>query len=66
MLFGVQWIDYIRWSYPREQSLSQAKDTINGKKKKIQDNNKRTSRPRRDAAVNGELHRRLNDTDADL
>ena len=36
------------------------------KKKKIQDNNKRTSRPRRDAAVNGELHRRLNDTDADL
>ena len=31
----------------------------------MQDNSKRTSRLRRDAAVAGELHRRLNDIDAD-
>ena len=54
----------VRWSDPREQNLSHAKDTINDKIN-IQDNSKRTSRPRRDAAVAGELHRRLNDTDAD-
>ena len=31
----------------------------------MQGNSKRTSCPRKDAAVAGELHRRLNDTDAD-
>ena len=54
----------LRWSDPREQNLSHAKDVINDKIN-IQYNSKRTSRPRRDAAVAGELHRRLNDTDAD-
>ena len=54
----------LRWSDPREQNLSHAKDTINDKIN-IQYNSKRTSRPRRDAAVAGELHRRLNDTDVD-
>ena len=54
----------VRWSDPREQNLSHTKDTINDKIN-LQDNSKRTSRPRRDAAVAGELHRRLNDTDAD-
>ena len=54
----------VRWSDPREQNLSQTKDTITDKIN-IQDNSKRTSRPRRDAAVVGELHIRLNDTDAD-
>ena len=52
----------VRWSDPREQNLSHAKDTINDKIN-VQDNSKRTSRPRRNAAVAGELHRRLNDTD---
>ena len=47
----------VRWSDPKEQNLSRAKDTINGKIN-MQDNSKRTSRPRRDAAVAGELHRR--------
>ena len=54
----------VRWSDPRKENLSHAKDTINGKIN-IQYNSKRTSRPWRDAAVAGELHRRLNDTDAD-
>ena len=54
----------VRWSNPREQNLSHAKDTINDKIN-IQDNSKRTIRPRRGAAVAGELHRRLNDTDAE-
>ena len=54
----------VRWSDSREQNLSHAKDTINDKIN-IQDNSKRTSRPRRDAAVAGDLHRRLNNTDAD-
>ena len=54
----------LRWSDPREQNLSHAKDVINDKIN-IQYNSKRTSRPRRDAAVAGELHRRLNNTDAD-
>ena len=53
----------VRWSDPREQNLSHTKDTINDKVN-IEDNNKETNRPRRDAAVAGEL-RRLNDTDAD-
>ena len=55
----------VRWSDPREQNLSHTKDTINDKiniQNKNKDNSKRTSRPRRDAAVAGELHRRLNDT----
>ena len=39
--------------------LSHAKDTINGKIN-IQDNSKRTSHPKRDAAVAGEMHKRLN------
>ena len=47
----------VRWSDPKEQNLSRAKDTINGKIN-MQDNSKRTSRPRRDAEVAGELHRR--------
>ena len=38
--------------------------TINDKIN-IKDNSKRASRPRRYAAVPGELHKRLNDTDAD-
>ena len=54
----------VLWSDPREQNLSHAKDTINDKMN-IQDKSKKTSRQRRDAAVAGELHRRLNDTDAD-
>ena len=54
----------VRWSDPREENLSHAKDTINDKIN-IQDNSKKTSYPRRDAAVAGELHRRLNDNDAD-
>ena len=54
----------LRWSDPREQNLSHAKDVLNDKIN-IQYNSKRTSRPRRDAAVAGELHRRLNDTDVD-
>ena len=54
----------VRRSDPREQNLSHAKGTINDKIN-VQDNNKRTCRPRRDAAVAGELHRRLNNTDAD-
>ena len=52
----------VRWSDSREQNLSHAKDTINDKIN-VQDNSKRTSRPRRNAAVAGKLHRRLNDTD---
>ena len=58
----------VRWSDPREQNLSHTKDTINDKiniQNKNKDNSKRTSRPRRDAAVAGELHRRLNDTATD-
>ena len=54
----------VRWSDPREQNLSHTKDTINDKLN-IQDNSNKTNRPRRDAAVAGELRRRLNDTDAD-
>ena len=54
----------VRWSDPWGQNLSHAKDTINDKIN-IQDNSKRTIRPRRGAAVAGELHRRLNDTDAE-
>ena len=54
----------VRWSDPREEKLSHAKDTINDKIN-IQDNSKKASCPRRDAAVAGELHRRLNDNDAD-
>ena len=54
----------VLWSDPKEQNLSREKDTINDKMN-IQDKSKKTSRPRRDAAVAGELHRRLNDTDAD-
>ena len=49
----------VRWSDPREQNLSHSKDTINDKIN-IQDNSQKTSRPRRDAAVAGERHRRLN------
>ena len=47
-----------------EQNLSHKKDTIDGKIN-IQDNSKRTSCPKRDAVVAGELHRRLNYTDGD-
>ena len=54
----------VRWSDPKEQNFSHIKDTINDKIN-IQNNSKRSSRPRKDAAVAGELHRRLNDTDAD-
>ena len=54
----------VGWSDPNEQNWSHTKDTINDKIN-IQDNTKRTSRLRRDAAVAGELHRRLNDIDAD-
>ena len=54
----------VRWSDPREENLSHTKGTINDKIN-IHDNSKRTIRPRRDAAVAGELHRKLNDTDAD-
>ena len=53
-----------RWSDPCGQNLSHAKDTINDKIN-IQDNSKRNSRSRGDAAVAGELHRILNGTDAD-
>ena len=52
----------VRWNDPREQNLSHAKDTFNDKIN-TQDNSKRTSRPRRDTTVAGELHRRLNDAD---
>ena len=54
----------VRWSDPREENLSHTKDTINDKIN-IQDISKRTSRPRRGAAVARELHRKLNDTDVD-
>ena len=54
----------VHWSDPREQNLSHSKDTFNDKIN-MQDNSKRTSCPRRDAAVAGKLHRRLNDTGAD-
>ena len=54
----------IHWSDPREQNSSHSKDTFN-EKINMQDNSKRTSRPRRDAAVAGKLHRRLNDIGAD-
>ena len=48
----------------REKNLSCTEDTINDKIN-MQDKSKRTSCRRRDAAVAGELHMRLNDTDAD-
>ena len=54
----------VRWNDPREQNLSRAKDAFNDKIN-TQDKSKRTSRRRRDAAVAKELHRRLNDIDAD-
>ena len=54
----------VRWSDPREENLSHTKDTINDKIN-IQDISKRTSRPRRGAAVARELQGRLNDTDVD-
>ena len=53
----------VRWSDPREENLSRPKDIINDKIN-VQDNSRITSRPRRDATVAGELHRRLNDSDA--
>ena len=52
------------WSDAREQNLSHRKDTINDKINR-QDNRKRAIRPGRDAAVAGELRRRLTDSDAD-
>ena len=54
----------VRWSDAREQNLSHTKDTINDKINR-QGNSKRAIRPRRDAAVAGELRRRLTDSDAD-
>ena len=54
----------VRWSDPREQNLSHTKDIINDKIN-IEDNSKIMSPPRRDAAVAGEMHRTLNNTDAD-
>ena len=54
----------LRWSDARKQNLSHTKDTINDKINR-QDNSKRAIRPGRDAAVAGELRRRLTDSDAD-